>query len=120
MENHSMIKNSIVLVPFPFDDFSVSKVRPALCLTSDIGKYKQVIIAFISSNIPDDLAESDLVIKKNSDFSVGTGLNVDSVIRLHKMVTIPKTLIKRKLGKINHSVQREIAKKLIGLFELYK
>jgi len=51
-----MIKNSIVLVPFPFDDFSVSKVRLALCLTSDIGKYKQVIIAFISSKIPDDLA----------------------------------------------------------------
>lgn len=50
-----MIKSSIVLVPFPFDDFSVSKVRPALCLTSEIGKYNHVIIAFISSKISDDL-----------------------------------------------------------------
>jgi len=41
-----MIKNSIVLVPFPFDDFSVLKVRPAICLTSEIGKYNHVIIAF--------------------------------------------------------------------------
>ena len=42
-----MIKNTIVLVPFPFDDFSNLKVRPALCLTSEIGKYNHVIIAFI-------------------------------------------------------------------------
>ncbi len=45
-----MIKNSIVLVPFPFDDFSESKVRPAICLTSEIGKYHHIIIAFITSN----------------------------------------------------------------------
>jgi len=43
-----MIKNSIVLVPFPFDDFSASKVRPALCLTSEIGQYDHVIIAILS------------------------------------------------------------------------
>ena len=47
-----MIKNSIVLVPFPFDDFSDAKVRPALCLTSEIGYYEHVIIAFISSQLP--------------------------------------------------------------------
>ena len=96
-----MIKNAIVLVPFPFDDFSASKVRPALCLTSEIGKYKHIIITLISSKIPDDLINSDIVINKNTDNWVGTGLTVDSVIRLHKIVTIPKSLIKRKLGTIN-------------------
>jgi len=28
----TMIKNAIVLVPFPFDDISDTKVRPTLCL----------------------------------------------------------------------------------------
>ena len=60
-----MIKNTIVLVPFPFDDFSVTKVRPAY-LTNEIGKYNHVTIAFISSKIPDDLIESDIIIKKQS------------------------------------------------------
>jgi mRNA interferase MazF len=46
-----MIKNSIVLVPFPFDDFSSSKVRPVICLTPEIGKFKHIIVAFISSNV---------------------------------------------------------------------
>jgi len=62
-----MIKDSIVLVPFPFDDFSASKVRPALCLTNEIGKFNHVIIAFISSKIPEDLVESDIIIKMNSE-----------------------------------------------------
>ncbi|OQB81171.1 MAG: hypothetical protein BWX87_00956 [Bacteroidetes bacterium ADurb.Bin123] len=47
-----MIKNSVVLVPFPFDDNSIAKLRPALCLTSETGEYNHVIIAFISSKIP--------------------------------------------------------------------
>jgi mRNA interferase MazF len=111
-----MIKNSIVLVPFPFDDFSVSKVRPALCLTSEIGKFDHVIIAFITSKIPDDLVDSDIIIKKQSENFLGTGLTVDSVIRLHKIVTIPKNLIKRKLGSINESVEFEIKGKISQMF----
>lgn len=112
-----MIKNSIVLVPFPFDDFSVSKVRPALCLTSEIGKYNHVIIAFISSQIPEDLIESDLLIRNHSENSLGTGLTVDSVIRLHKIVTIPKSLIKRKLGSINKTVEIDVHIKIRQLFD---
>jgi mRNA interferase MazF len=111
-----MIKNSIVLVPFPFDDFSFSKVRPALCLTKEIGKYDHVIIAFISSKLPDDLIDSDLIIKIQTIDSVGTGLTVDSVIRLHKILTIPKSMIKRRLGTINSSIQAEIEMKIKQLF----
>lgn len=116
MENLLMIKNSIVLVPFPFDDYSASKVRPAICLTSEIGKYHHIIIAFITSKLPDDLVASDLIIEKRSANSSGTGLAVDSVIRLHKMVTIPKSVIKRKLGSINKAVELELNKKLTELF----
>lgn len=112
-----MVKKNIVLVPFPFDDFSDSKVRPALCLTSEIGKYNQVIIAFISSKIPEDLVESDIIIRKQSEKSLGTGLTVDSVIRLHKIVTISKSIIRRKLGEINESVEIEVQKKLRQLFD---
>jgi mRNA interferase MazF len=95
----------------------MSKVRPALCLTSEIGLYNHVIIAFISGRIPDDLIESDLIIKKLSKNSIGTGLTTDSVIRLHKMATIPKSLIKRKLGIISSSLELEIREKIRQLFD---
>ena len=64
MENPLMIKNSIVLVPFPFDDLKSYKVRPALCLTSEIGNFDQIIIAFISSKVPPIIFPSDLVIRQ--------------------------------------------------------
>ena len=117
MESLSMIKNSVVLVPFPFDDQISSKVRPALCLTNETGIFNHVIIAFISSRIPKDLPESDLVIKKYSDLWYGAGLAVDSVIRLHKLVTIPKSLIKRKLGTLNRDTKTEVKNRLNHLFD---
>ena len=111
-----MIKNSIVLVPFPFDDFSASKVRPALCLTDKIGKYKNVIIAFISSKIAEDVLDSDIIVRKNSKEWERTGLLVDSIIRLHKVVTIPSSLIQRKLGNVNSSLEVQVSKRIQGLF----
>ncbi len=111
-----MIKHSIVLVPFPFDDFATTKVRPALCLTNEIGEHRHVIIAFISSKIPNVVLDSDLVIKTGSSDWSSIGLSIDSVIRLHKIVTIPKHLIKRRLGVINLSLAELARKKLLRLF----
>lgn len=111
-----MAKNKIVLVPFPFDDFSSLKIRPALCITDTIGKYGHVIIAFISSKLPDEVLETDIILKKGSANFTGTGLQVDSVIRVHKMVTIPKSLIKRELGLINETVQQQLQSSLDILF----
>jgi len=33
MGSHTMTKNKVVLILFPFDDLSSTKVRPAVCLT---------------------------------------------------------------------------------------
>lgn len=115
MENP--LQYSIVLVPFPFDDFTATKVRPALCLTSVIGKCDQIIIAFISSKIPFDLLQSDIVVLTGSTEWEDTGLKVDSVVRLHKMVTIPEKLIKRKLGQINENLQEVAKTKILKLFD---
>ena len=111
-----MTKNSIVLVPFPFDDFSNMKVRPAVCLTGEIGIFNHVVIAFISSKIPNEILPSDIIIKLDTDNNSEMGLVIDSMIRLHKLVTIPKTLIKRKLGVLNNDVNKEVKKKLKDLF----
>ncbi|MBN1767648.1 MAG: type II toxin-antitoxin system PemK/MazF family toxin [Prolixibacteraceae bacterium] len=109
-----MIKNSIVLVPFPFDDFSTIKVRPALCLTSEIGIHRHVIIAFISSKTHNNLENSEIIINENSE----TGLIKDSIIKLHKVVSVPRSLIKRKLGVLNKETQKVVNEKLKLLFEL--
>ena len=111
-----MIRKSIVLVSFPFDDFSATKVRPALCLTNRIGKMEHVVVAFISSKIPVELFESDLIIRLNSIEWEGTGLKSDSVVRLHKLTTLPTKVFRSKLGDINENLEKKVAKKLKKMF----
>jgi len=56
------MKNNIVLVPFPFDNLTGSKVRPAICLTNRITNYNHIVIAFITSQAQEVNEVSDLLI----------------------------------------------------------
>ncbi len=80
MGNYSMMKYKVVLVPFPFDDLSSSKVRPAVCLTEPIGPHRHIILAFITSRIPVTPLATDIVIDSHDpDFAL-TGLRVSSTL----------------------------------------
>lgn len=50
-----MIRHRVVLIPFPFDDLSGTKVRPAVCLTEPLGRHRHVVLAFITSQVPEKL-----------------------------------------------------------------
>lgn len=56
------MRYKVVLVPFPFDDLSGQKVRPAVCLTDPVGAYKHVVLAFISSTIPSVVESTDILL----------------------------------------------------------
>jgi len=113
-----MIRSKVVLVPFPFDDLSTAKVRPATCLTEPIGQYNHVILAFISSQIPSELLETDIILELNQDGFMETGLKVSSVLRLHRMMTISVGMIQRELGTLSPNMQSEVVNKLQKLFEI--
>ena len=113
-----MMKYKVVLVPFPFDDLSSSKVRPAICLTEAIGQYRHIILAFITSKVPGYLLDTDMLIAQNDDDFATSGLRVSSVLRLHKMMTAKSNFIRRELGQLSHEQQVIIEKKLKALFSL--
>ncbi|GIM46962.1 hypothetical protein DNHGIG_25110 [Collibacillus ludicampi] len=113
-----MIRNKIVLVPFPFDDLSSVKVRPAVCLTEPIGPHQHVILAFITSRIPDDLQTSDIVLEQGTSVFEPTGLKVTSTIRLHRLMTVTTSYLKRELGELANSTVKEISDRLQQLFVL--
>jgi len=113
-----MTRSKVVLVPFPFDDLSTDKVRPAVCLTDPIGPHRHVVLAFISSRVPTDLLETDLLLDtKQADFAI-TGLRVSSTLRLHRLMTITTALIRRELGELSPRMQGEVVRKLRKLFGL--
>jgi mRNA interferase MazF len=112
------MKNKVILVPFPFDDLSSNKVRPAVCLTDEIEPYGHIVLAFITSKIPNLPSKTDLVIDADDRGFAQTGLKVSSTIRLHRLMTISRSIIQRQLGELSASHQTEIEQRLINLFEL--
>ena len=113
-----MMKGKVVLVPFPFDDLSSAKVRPAVCLTEPIGPHRHVVLAFITSRIPSEVQETDVVLDSNRDDFAATGLRVSSTLRLHRLVTVTTSLIRRELGTLSPPMQIEVDDRLRKLFGL--
>jgi mRNA interferase MazF len=112
----SVTKGKIVLLPFPFDDLSGTKVRPAVCLTEPIGPHRHVVVAFISSRIPPECLDSDLIVRDDSAAFAATGLRVSSTVRLHRLMTVTVGLFRRELGVVPVAVETEIAERLRRLF----
>ena len=88
MVNHSTTKGKIVLVLFPFYDLSSSKVRPALCLTNPVGQYNHIILALITSKVPTQMMETDIILDVNHPDFTSSGLRKASTIRLDHLITV--------------------------------
>ena len=112
-----MTKYKIVLVPFPYDDLSATKLRPALCLTNPIGSLRHMVVAYISSKPPVADLDSDVKLDANHPDFGGTGLRSSSTIRLHHIITVKSSIILRELGKLPPSLANEAETKIKQLFD---
>ena len=108
----------VVLVPFPFDDLSGSKVRPAVCLTDAVGVHRHVVLAFITSAVPAKLEPTDVLLDPGSADFARSGLRVRSALRLHRMVTVSATIIQRQLVTLTPNLQAQVQHRLRTLFGL--
>jgi len=107
------MKGKIVLIPFPFTDLTNMKRRPALIL---LERPNDVVVAFISSNIPKPIEDQHVTLDKNHKSFSTTGLKVSSTIYLDKIATIDKNLIIGELGQISNDIRNEINKRLEKLY----
>lgn len=110
------MKYKVVLVPFPFDDLTTNKVRPAVCLTEAIGQYRHVVLAFITSQKPKILENSDLIVEEGEKEFTMTGLRVSSTLRLHRLLTLPTRMIRRELGILSPRLRKKVNLILSELF----
>lgn len=110
------MKGKIVLVPFPFDDLSGQKARPAVCLTDEIQPFGHIVLAFITSRISNNPSATDFIIDSAATDFANTGLKISSTIRLHRLMTASKSIIKRQLGELSSNQQKEIENRLRKLF----
>jgi mRNA interferase MazF len=104
------IKGDVVVLPYPFSDFTTFKRRPAVVILELDGD--DVILAQITSNL--HFTKYSIPITQNN-FADG-GLNKPSSILLNKVCTIDSKLIEYKAGKLSQDTISEINSKIIEFF----
>ena len=106
-----LVKGEVVIIEFPFSDLKNIKRRPVLIIK--IPKGEDVIAVQITGN---SYEKSTEIILKKEDFKYG-GLKRDSYIRIDKIATIEKSLIKYKAGTLKPEKFNEIIGKFCSFLK---
>jgi mRNA interferase MazF len=107
----------IVLVSFPFTDAASRKLRPAMVVALSL-RHQDVLLAFISSRLNGPAQNDELdLLEELPDFAQ-SGLKVSSRLRLTRMTTLAKSLVKRRLGVLPKSLQLDDQQRLIEIVRL--
>ncbi len=88
-------KGEIILLAYPFTDLSTQKVRPAVVVSSDDGKYDDIFVVPLTSKVH-KLSESEFVLANWEK----AGLNVPSAIK-RGCILIDINLVIKKVGRLS-------------------
>jgi mRNA interferase MazF len=103
-------RGDVVLLAFPFTSAASSKQRPALVIL-DTGD-QDIVVARITTQLYRSPLDVEL-----ADWNVA-GLLAPSVVRVHKLATIERSIVRRSLGSLTttdlKSVQTALAQVLVS------
>ena len=107
----------IVLIAFPFTDFSTLKQRPAFVISSEEFNrtHPDLIVAAITSHILPEVDPSDFRLTE-ADLRAG-GLPKASLVKLGKIVTLDQRLVRKKLGALPFGTLDKLLTQLQGIFK---
>lgn len=112
MESLLIRPHEIYLAGFPFGDTAGMKLRPVLTLTGPLGRVPEVLVAYISSVIPSALLLTDIILDPSGAEYRSTNLKTTSVLRLHKLATIHRSSLVRRLGQLPQLATGEVEQRL--------
>ncbi|HLC73768.1 MAG TPA: type II toxin-antitoxin system PemK/MazF family toxin [Candidatus Nanoarchaeia archaeon] len=96
------VKGDIIVIDFPFSNLKESKRRPVLVLK--VPKGGDVIVNQITGSSYEKSVE---ILINGNDFKQGS-LNRDSFVRIDKLGSIEKSLIKYKIGSLKQEKFNQI------------
>ncbi len=105
------VKGDVVVVPFPYTDFTQLKRRLALVIATLQGE--NVILCQITSQ---KSLSSYMIPLSNADFEAGS-LMQDSNIRPDRVVTIDRQLILYKVGNLLSEKLGQVTQQVIEILE---
>ena len=103
-----LVRGDIIVIDFPFSSLKESKRRPVLILKAPKGG--DVIVNQITGSSYEKSVEIKI---ENKDFRQGS-LKRESFVRVDKIGSIEKSLVKYKVGSLNPEKFKNILEKIIS------
>ena len=116
-EPRVIVRGDIVLVPFPFSDLSQTKRRPAVVISANLDQ-TDFTLAFMSSQHVRQSGTGELAILPTHPEFALTGPAVASKIRAMKLVTLSRTLLKRRLGCLGPRLRADLDRALMSALDI--
>jgi len=90
------------------------KARPALIISdhSIDRRFDDLIMVGITSRIVEDLKETEYMIVEGTEAFKSSGLAKTSVVRCEYIMTVPRRLVARRLGRLPEETMMEADKRL--------
>ena len=103
-------RGDIVLLDYPYPSGGATKVRPALVVQNDRDNRRLVntIIVQITSVTRRSLEPTQTLVEVATPEGLATGLRQDSVVNCANILTLDKTKILRKLGRLSDPLLKAV------------
>ncbi|MGH9877032.1 MAG: type II toxin-antitoxin system PemK/MazF family toxin [Nitrososphaerales archaeon] len=101
-------QREIILLSFPFNDLRTSKVRPAIVISNNEynNNSNDIIVVPLTTNLT---SKDYAFVITNNDLDRGR-LIKDSNVRVDRILSIDKNLVRLVIGRVNRHVQGRIKK----------
>jgi len=108
-------QRDLILISYPFSDFSGEKVRPAIVISNDKINIsaEDVIVVPLTTNIR---IKNYSFLLRQEDLESGK-LIKESKVKVDKIFSVKKELIRMVIGKVKKEVLEKITKNLVGIFK---
>lgn len=107
-------QKEIMLVPFPFSDFSGKKVRPVLVVSNN--KFNQSSDDAIVCGITTNTAKETYTVKISNDHLEEGHLFKPCCVKVENILKINKSLLIKKIGTIKNKTFSSVLEKIDSLF----
>ena len=105
------VKGDVIVIEFPYSNLKSVKRRPVLILK--VPKGEDVIVVQITGESYENYVE---ILLRKEDFKQG-GLKRDSYIRIDKIASIEKSLIRYKAGSLKQEKFNEVIDKICSFLK---
>ena len=106
-------QGDIVFVPFPHTNLRSKKFRPALVISNASLRGDDVVLCGISSQKP----KAHYVEVDSESLEKGL-LPVTSFVKVNKLVSLDRSIVKRKMAKISRKKLKEVISCVVKIFEV--